>query len=130
MARTDVAYTGEPELFDVAVHGCEFSGLLYSKVEGGCDAYLRLVDSDFAGLDTERITELRRRADHNKEIYVASLPGSVLNPLTAWRARRELRDWLCHSMGLEYRAKDRLKEWGWRLADLLDRSWWPGGWRW
>ncbi len=126
MARTDVAYTGEPELFDVAVQGCEFAGLLYSKVEGGCDAYLRLWDSDFASLDTRRITNLRKRADQSKEIYVASLPGSALNPLTTWWARRELRDWLCHSMGLENHATDRLKEWGWRLADLADWARWYG----
>jgi hypothetical protein len=127
MARTEVAYTGDTKVIEVAVHGCEFVGVLHRKSEGGCDAYLRMWDSELDGLDIQRITELRKRGDQNKEIYIASLPGSILNPLTRWRARSELRTWLQHSMGLEYRFRDRLKELGWKLADLAANTWWWHG---
>ena len=129
MARTDVVYTGDTVVLELAIQGCEFVGVLHRKAEGGCDAYVRLWDSELDGLDVERITELRKRADQSKEIYVVSLPGSIFNPLTRWRARNELREWLRQSMGLEYRFWDRIKEWSWRLAGILETTSWQGWWR-
>ncbi len=121
MARPEVQYSGKERVFEVAVNGCESVGILYRKAQGGCDLYLRLWDSEFDGLEVHTITELRRRGDQQKQIYVADIPGSLLNPLTMRRAKGSLREWLRESFGMEYRFRDRMKEWVWAVADLLNR---------
>ena len=125
MAKTNVLYKGDPRVFEVAMHGCEFVGLVYEKAAGDCDIYIRLWDSEFDGMDIQRITDLRKRGDQNKEIFAGELSGSILNPLTVWRAKNVLREWLQHNFGLEYGLRDQAKEFIWKVASFLRHA--PSG---